>query len=145
AVAACASPAACAGPGTGADPAVRADPGACAGLAVAGADPGEPARAACCGDPGMCGRAAGYAAVDPAAIRLRPGSRAGLVTWTGAARIGAARIGVAGGDELASGTAGGPLGVQGGLEQDGRGRGVDDLAAGAGVLPAAAQRTVRLS
>ena len=42
------------------------------------------------------------------------------------------------------GPAGGAFGVQGGLQQDGGGRGVDDLAAGAGVLAAAAQRVVRL-
>jgi hypothetical protein len=45
---------------------------------------------------------------------------------------------------VAGRTAGGTFGVQGGLQQDGRSGGVDDLAAGAGVLAAAAQCVVRL-
>ncbi len=69
------------------------------------------------------------AAAGSAAIRLRSRSRAGSVSRA---------------DELAGGAAGGAFGVQGGLQQDGRGGGVHDLTAGAGVLPAAAQRAVRL-
>ena len=69
------------------------------------------------------------AAAGSAAIRLRSRSRARSI---------------ASADELPGRTAGGTFGVQGGLQQDGRCGGVNDLATGAGVLTAAAQRVVRL-
>ena len=68
-------------------------------------------------------------AAGAATIRLRSRSRASSI---------------ANADELAGRSAGGTFGVQGGLQQDGRCGGVDHLATGTGVLPAPAQRVVRL-
>ena len=90
-------------------------------------DPGTSAGPGSCPDPAVRGdprtRVNAAATAGSAAIRLRSRSRAGSV---------------AGPDELAGRAAGGAFGIQGGLQQDGRGGGVDHLATGAGVLTAAA-------
>src|SRR5512146_1356381 len=91
----------------------------------ASADSGAPADS---GARAARARVNAAVAAGSAAIRLRSRSRARSIS---------------GADKLAGRSASGTFGVQGGLQQDGRGGGVNHLAAGAGVLAAAAQRVVR--